>query len=380
MNITIKFLFAITLILLNSPTVFGQAYRQTLDIRTPDAINFISIAGKPTAYYELHLLNFTADTIKLKRLTILDLNDSIVLFNSQKKDLRNRYARISSISKDTAMWLASGSSAVVYIEFISPKSQVKEITHRVTFEVMGKAHLGELVNPTLSTKCNYTIPLVLGAPVQGGLWTAIYEPSWARGHRRFIYTLNGRARIPGRYAIDFIQVNEDGKSSIGDEDSVKNWLGYTADILAVADGVVSSIQDDFPESLTITDQPKYSAEKAAGNFISLKINDNKYAFYEHLKTKSIKVKPGQKVKKGDVIATLGFTGQTTGPHLHFHVADTDSSLGAEGIPFVFESFEALGFYPDFGRFGKTFWTPMDKSNGGTRKQERPTPNSVIKFK
>jgi murein DD-endopeptidase len=108
----------------------------------------------------------------------------------------------------------------------------------------------------------------------------------------------------------------------------------------------------------------------------LEPKDNQFAFYEHLKPKSIKVKKGQTVKKGDVIASLGFTGQTTGPHLHFHVADTDSPLGAEGIPFVFETFEMLGAYSDFTQFGKALWTPINKS---IRYQERPLPNCVIEF-
>lgn len=73
-----------------------------------------------------------------------------------------------------------------------------------------------------------------------------------------------------------------------------------------------------------------------------------------MKPKSIKVKTGQKVKKGDAIASLGFTGQTTGPHLHFHEADADSPLGAEGIPFVFEQFEILGSYADFGILAKHY--------------------------
>jgi murein DD-endopeptidase MepM/ murein hydrolase activator NlpD len=124
---------------------------------------------------------------------------------------------------------------------------------------------------------------------------------------------------------------------------------------------------------------KYTADQATGNYISIKIGNNQFAFYEHLKPKSIKVKIGQKVKKGEVIASLGFTGQTTGPHLHFHVADDDSPLGAEGIPFVFEAFEVLGSYKDFGNFGKSLWTPLNDLKQLIRKQEQPSPNSVIKF-
>ena len=39
--------------------------------------------------------------------------------------------------------------------------------------------------------------------------------------------------------------------------------------------------------------------------------------YGHLK--KILVQQGQKVKRGDVIALLGSTGQSTGPHVHYEV-------------------------------------------------------------
>ncbi|MBO9633290.1 MAG: M23 family metallopeptidase [Chitinophagaceae bacterium] len=142
-----------------------------------------------------------------------------------------------------------------------------------------------------------------------------------------------------------------GNYAKGNEDSIQNWYGYGAEVLAVADGEIAAVRTDFPESPTLAAHPFYKPEQATGNYVSLKIAENRFVFYEHLQPGSILAEPGQQIKKGQVIARLGFTGQTTGPHLHLHLADTNSPLGAEGLPFVFERFELVGSFPDFNQFG-----------------------------
>lgn len=177
--------------------------------------------------------------------------------------------------------------------------------------------------------------------VPGGPWEAVYNPAWTRGHRRVVYTVDGHAHIPGRYAIDFIKVDSQGRFFQGDSDVVRNWYGYGARVLAVSDGVVASTRDSFPESPTVSGHRPCPADQGAGNYISIDIG-GRFVFYEHLRPGSITVRPGQRVRKGEVIGALGFTGQTVGPHLHLHVADRNSPLGAEGLPFAFERFDQAG--------------------------------------
>lgn len=380
MKINNGLLFLVITIMLGIEQTFSQEYQQSFDIRIPFAPDFVVIGGKPTVYYELHLTNFSSDSIDLKRLEIVDTPDSIVVVSIGKDDLKKRYARIGVPRKNNESILPPGASGVIYLELTLQNNKPNvQLTHRLEFEMMHRNGRQLRSAQSALTPLAKKPQLVLGPPLSGGPWAAVYEPSWERGHRRVIHVVNGKARIPGRFAIDFIKLDSQGRYAHDDNNVVKNWYGYGIDVFAVADGIVASTRDDFSESPTLSEHPKYPSDKTTGNYISIDIGNNHIVFYEHLKPGSINVKPGQRVKKGDILASVGFTGQSTGPHLHFHIANANSPLGAEGIPFAFESFTILGSYTDFENFGKTPWVPLKDSDQLIISGERPAPNSVIKF-
>jgi hypothetical protein len=216
--------------------------------------------------------------------------------------------------------------------------------------------------------------VTLGPPLEGGPWVAIYDPLLKGGHRTAIYAVDGRARIPGRFAIDWIRLPPDGMmppAPVGRQDD-RN--GFGSNVLAVADARVAAAVDDTVDQTP----PPMPPEKASGNYVSLDLGAGRFAFYEHLKQGSVIVRTGDRVTRGQVIARLGSSGSTsTGPHLHFHVADANSLLAADGAPFVFARFEHLGAF-----------TSIDALHQGARYVEaarvveqnaRPSPNAVIRF-
>ena len=357
---------------------FGQGSPHVLNVGISYGPAIIKIEGKSTAYYELQVENVSQDTLSVSKIEVWNLDDSTNVFSVDNDNLQKRFSSTRGHTSDSECILPPETSKVIYLEFPtqSDKSAI-QLNHLIEYEIIrnDKSRSTE-IHRFRSNVSNKEL-IKLGRPLQQGPWAAVYDPSWQRGHRRVYYTVNGVARIPGRFAIDFIKMDSQGRYAKGDENVIENWYGYGNDVLAVSDGVVASMQDGFPESSTLSEHPQYSAEKASGNYISLKIGDNKFVFYEHLKPGSIKVKSGEKVKRGDVIASLGFTGQTTGPHLHLHVADKDSLLGAEGLPFVFDTFTLLGRYSDFDNFGKRPWLPGDSSS--VVDNEMPPSNSVINF-
>ncbi|HEX2284644.1 MAG TPA: M23 family metallopeptidase, partial [Mycobacterium sp.] len=68
------------------------------------------------------------------------------------------------------------------------------------------------------------------------------------------------------------------------------------------------------------------------------LGDGNFALYAHIKTGSVKVKPGDRLTAGQVIGSVGNTGNSTAPHLHFHVMSTADPLRSDGLPFVFTEF------------------------------------------
>jgi len=54
------------------------------------------------------------------------------------------------------------------------------------------------------------------------------------------------------------------------------------------------------------------------------------------------VRPGDAVKKGAVLGKLGNTGNTSAPHLHFHIMNRPSPIAADGIPYLIDAFDLSG--------------------------------------
>ncbi|MBT1705891.1 M23 family metallopeptidase [Chryseosolibacter indicus] len=373
-------LIASLMILVSSTVSYCQTYKQSLSIHIPFAPQRFKMDNKHYVCYELHITNFSLQKVKLQEIVVSVRDSKTTFFKGDADELSKRFQKVGTHVKDSVLVMKPGGSGVLYLEIEVP--EIKDafvLQHQISLSLYAESGDEKEVINGIELEVPKEKAISIGPPLKGGLWTAIHHPSWERGHRRVIYTLGGKARIPGRYAIDFVKVNDEGLTTSGEADHVDSWLGYGAEVLAVADGVVSSVNKSFPEVDKLSEHPAYGATKATGNYVSIKIGKGVYAFYEHLKPNSISVKAGQKVKKGDMIALLGFTGQTTNPHLHFHMASNDSPLGAEGIPYVFDSFNHVGVYDELDNLGKKKWISNSNSNS-LRREERPVPNSVVEFK
>jgi biotin carboxyl carrier protein len=193
-------------------------------------------------------------------------------------------------------------------------------------------------------------PRAIGPPLRGSNWVVLNgccDPGWP--HRDAILPANMRLNNSQRFAIDWMRTDDDGDFYAGDRTNNESYADYAAPVYAVADGTVTSTEDDMdanvPGILPASDPilaAKLTVENIDGNHVIMDIGGGVYAMYAHFIKGSLLVKPGDKVKKGQQIAQLGNTGNSNAPHLHFQLMTGPSLLEADGIPYVLDAFGYQG--------------------------------------
>jgi murein DD-endopeptidase MepM/ murein hydrolase activator NlpD len=361
----------------NAHATQPESLQPSFDLRVLDVPQAATTDAGTQVFEELHLTNFTDAPLRLVRVEVVDAQDERVLIRFAGDALKHRLAQIGGPAAPGDTVIAPGRRDVVYIEWSAPRPHPRVIEHVVTYEQLPEAETG--VVHGARTAVSYTAGAPLGPPLRGGPWVAIHRADWARGHRRVFNAVGGQARIPGRFAIDWVRVDDAGHTARQGPDVPRHWLGYGAEVLAVADATVAAVREDMAESPTVSGNPQHKLADDAGNFVTLRLDDGRYAFYEHLRPGSTTVHPGQRIRRGDVLAELGFTGASTGPHLHFHVSDGPSRIASEGRPFTLARFDLLGNYGDLGELGKAGWTPKPAQEDRQRTNEWPAENAVVRF-
>ncbi len=355
--------------------------RQSFDLHVPLPPTPVPVEGRMRLFYELHLTNFARTPLAASGVQVIDAASGREIARYSDAALAARLAPMDGAADDNVRTgeIRSGSRAVVYIELeLMADAIPASLTHRVDYTGNdGTPFSGSVAGGRVAVDPR-PAPL-LGPPLRGGPWVAAFDPAWERGHRRVFYAVEGRAVLPGRFAIDWVKLDDAGLRAKGDADVVANAYAYGAEVLAVADGTVVKVRNDFPEAARISENGRFALADADGNHIVLDIGQQRYAFYEHLRPGSVRVAPGQRVRRGEVIAALGYSGSGNWPHLHFHVGDAPSPLGAEGLPFVIEGFRSLGVYGTFDDLGVRPWTRRVDSGTAERRRERPADNAVVAF-
>ena len=313
-----------------APSPFGLPFELTIPARPMPFVG----DGKTHLVYELHVTNFGAGDMLLTKVEVL--NGSATMATFEGAPLSAMIRQPGRVAADNRSMPGGGRAIVfLWITLDAGAAAPTAIRHRLT---VGSQVLDGGVVSVVATK-----PVVLGPPLRGADWLAANGPGNESGHRRAMIPLNGHTAIAQRFAIDWVKVGPNGRTFDGDEKDNKKYFAYGSDLLAVADGIVASLKDGIPENVpgATSRAVPITPETIGGNYVILDIGGGRFAFYAHIQPGSLRVKLGGRVRRGQLIGLVGNSGNSTEPHLHFHVTDGNTPLESEGFPYVIGSWEVM---------------------------------------
>jgi len=205
----------------------------------------------------------------------------------------------------------------------------------------------------------------IGFPVSGD-WVAVNTPDER-------IPSHGTDFFGQRYAYDLVRLNPQGTGfscrSILRQFTflvhASDFLAWNEPVFAAFKGKVIAAEDDWPDRMFINavwqmlratfiqGRPKRTDLRSLlGNYLLIE-GDAGVALYAHLRRGSIAVRRGQNVEAGQPLANVGNSGNSTMPHLHFHVMDRADPWEAQGVYCDFTTSEP-GAQPIVPPLMKTF--------------------------
>lgn len=237
--------------------------------------------------------------------------------------------------------LAPGDALYIGPQLFAFRGARDKVRVRVKATVAGEAlDASEVLAILGETKHAYRLPLK-------GTWY-VGAGATPHSHHRWVVTQE--------FAFDLLRTGADGKTHRGNATRRADYLAYGEPVFAAGPGKVVAAVGDEAETDDDLIRPGESMEKyfervkktqglrlargvrgVVGNHIVIEHADGEHSVYAHLKPGSLKVKVGARVAAGRPIAAVGTSGNSTEPHLHFHVADGPDPMRAAGIPVRFDA-------------------------------------------
>ena len=168
--------------------------------------------------------------------------------------------------------------------------------------------------------------------------------TWGGDTKELNYHVESKAQ---KNAFDFVIKNEKNQTFKTNGKTNEDYYAFGKELFAPCDGevvlVVDGIKDNIPGDLN----PIY----IPGNTVIIKTKNNEFLFFAHFKKYSISVKEGQLVNQGQLLGLCGNSGNSSEPHLHFHIQNVENMNIATGVKCYFDSIKVNKQY-------KTDYSPI----------------------
>lgn len=140
-----------------------------------------------------------------------------------------------------------------------------------------------------------------------------------------------------RYAYDLVVTDDDGYSHEGDGRDLGDYYCFGEPVVAPADGDVVDVRDGHRDYHRPGGWLDPLQRDIRGNYVVVDHGGGEYSTLAHLQEGSVRVSEGDRVERGQRVARCGNSGNSTEPHLHFHVADRPSLVFGMGLPVQFSN-------------------------------------------
>jgi Peptidase family M23 len=167
-------------------------------------------------------------------------------------------------------------------------------------------------------------------------------------HRRQNVLRGGNYRPNAvRYGYDFMITDKAGNLYNGDRFTKENWFSYGAPVYATAAGTAIDAANSVPENSykdgQVTTPPGIDEldPHGLGNFVAIDQGDGEFSMFNHMRPGSVRVKKGDRVRAGEQIGEIGFSGDTFLPHLHYMLIDGSDLNESQGVPSYFDNFQRI---------------------------------------
>jgi Peptidase family M23 len=321
----------------------AQAETTALVVSATNPMRVLASDGLEHVVYDLIITNAFSAPVTLTVIEVL-ASDGTPLLRLAGDGLKSVTQPVGGMDPTDQVPVAG--VVATSIELALPPGVVPDrLSNRIAYELPTSApaliDTREVVTPGLDV--GPRSPLVISPPLRGDGWFNANGCCGLSFHRAARIAVDGTHYVkPETFAVDWLRI-QDGGLFTGDGSRPEQWHGFGADILAVADGTVVSVNDGMAEG-TPFQLPAGLGRSVdyAGNQIVLQIGPGVWAIYAHLQPGSITVQEGERVPAGRPIARLGNTGNSFAPHLHFQLSDGPTLLSSNSVPFVLDRYTIVG--------------------------------------